>query len=120
MCRALPRRLAGSRRMRTMTIPEFHAALKAQGVESHEDFAFRCPICSTIQSARSLIKAGAGETFEQVEKYLGFSCVGRFTDAGEHKRGTPPGSGCNWTLGGLFQLHQLTVIDEEGQKHARF
>ncbi|WP_395451164.1 VVA0879 family protein [Aminobacter sp. UC22_36] len=106
--------------MQTMTLPEFQTALKAQGVKSHEDFAFKCVICGTIQSGRSLIKAGAGKTFDDVEKFVGFSCVGRFTDAGPHKKGTAPGRGCDWSLGGLFTLHCLDVVDSEGKHHPRF
>lgn len=106
--------------MQTMTLGEFKAALIGQGVPSHEHFALKCPICGTVQSAKDLIRAGAGQTFDDVEKYLGFSCVGRFTGAGAHQPGEPPGRGCNWTLGGLFQLHKLEVVTEDGKHHPRF
>lgn len=106
--------------MRKITIEQFSAELKEQGVKSIEHCAFRCPMCKTIQSSRSLIHAGAGGTFEQVQPYLGFSCVGRFTNAGPHKPGAEPGRGCNWTLGGLFTIHELTVITVDGKEHMRF
>jgi hypothetical protein len=113
--------------MTTMTLDEFKSALKAQGVPNHEHFAFKCPACSTIQSAKDLIKAGAGADFDAVEKYLGFSCVGRFTGQGsswegkgENAKKRPPGTGCNWTLGGLFQIHILEVVTPDGEKHPRF
>jgi hypothetical protein len=102
-----------------MTIIEFHDALKSQSVPRNH-MALKCPICGTVQSAADLIKAGAGATFEEVEKYLGFSCVGRLTNAPEWKKGDAPGRGCNWTLGGLFRLHKLEVIDEDGKHHPRF
>lgn len=51
--------------MRTVTLDEFQSALRAQGVSSHEHFAFKCPMCGTVQSARDLIAAGAGKDFEQ-------------------------------------------------------
>lgn len=105
--------------MITMSIPEFHDALKAQGVPSPEDLAFVCPGCRTVQSARDFIAAGAGGAFEEVEKYLGFSCVGRFTGA-DTPRGVPDGKPCNWTLGGLFKIHELEVIDGDGKRHPRF
>ncbi|MDT1061162.1 VVA0879 family protein [Paracoccus sp. CPCC 101403] len=104
--------------MKTMTIPEFHAALKAQNVE-RADLALVCPVCGTVQSARDLIAAGAGLNFEDVERYLGFSCVGRWTDAGPARK-NPDGKPCNWTLGGLFQLHRLEVVDDDGSRHPRF
>lgn len=105
--------------MQRMTIDEFHAALKAQGVSSHEDCAFVCPMCKCVQSARDLIEAGAGADFDSVERYLGFSCVGRFTGASTPRR-EPDGKPCDWTLGGLFSTHRLEVVTEDGEVHPRF
>lgn len=107
--------------MTKFTLKEFHAALRAQGVPQL-DFAFKCPICATVQSARDLINAGAGKTFDDVQKYLGFSCVGRFTNAGPFDRkgkNNLPGNGCDWTLGGLLRFHKMEVYDE-GEVHMRF
>lgn len=103
-----------------MTLKEFHQALKDQGVP--KDFlSFRCPLCKTIQCANDLINVGAGKTFDEVEKYLGFSCVGRWTNAGPAKKnGESNGKGCDWTLGGLFRLHELEVVTPDGEKHPRF
>lgn len=105
--------------MRTVTLDEFQSALRAQGVSSHEHFAFKCPMCGTVQSARDLIAAGAGKDFDAVERFVGFSCVGRFIGAGSPRK-EPDGKPCNWTLGGLFRLHKLEVIDSKGDKHPRF
>lgn len=104
--------------MKQMTLDEFRAAAKAQGVP-REQMKFICPMCGTEQSAQDLIDAGAGSTFADVEKYVGFSCVGRFTGAGEPRK-EPDGKPCNWTLGGLFQLHRLEVITPDGQRHPLF
>lgn len=102
---------------KTISHAEFRAELKMQGMVDRLDYAFVCPACGTIQSARSLIAAGAGKTFEDVERRVGFSCVGRWTHA------EPPpqkplrsiaGRGCNWTLGGLLKIHQLQVIAKDG------
>ena len=67
--------------MKIIKLDDFLLELKAQGVP-RKHLAFRCPICQTIQSMASLMAAGAGDSEEAVEKYLGFSCVGRFTGAG--------------------------------------
>ena len=108
--------------IRTLTIPQFHAELKEQGVSSQQHSALVCPICKTVQSMASLVKAGA--TQEEAERMIGFSCEGRLTNAGPM-----PGNasakrkatrGCDWSLGGLFKLHKLEVEDEEGAKHPRF
>jgi hypothetical protein len=98
--------------MTTMTIDEFMAACKAQGVPI-EHVALKCPMCGTLQSGVDLISVGAGKTFDDVEKYLGFSCIGRFDSR-------KPPVGCDWSLGGLFQLHKLEVITEDGVHHPRF
>lgn len=105
--------------MITMTLDEFQAALRAQGVPSIEDCAFICPRCSCIQSARDFIAAGAGTSLDDVERYVGFSCVGRFTGAGSARK-DPDGKPCNWTLGGLFTIHRLEVVTPDGRKHPRF
>jgi hypothetical protein len=106
--------------MKTMTVEQFHAACKAQGVSHHLDTALVCPMCKTVQSARDFIAAGAGADFESVEKYLGFSCVGRFTGAGSPRHKKPDGQPCNWTLGGLFRLHTLEVVTPDGKHHPSF
>lgn len=105
--------------MRTITLAEFHAEVRAQDVPLHQ-VAMVCPVCKTVQCANDLIAAGAGQTFDEVEPFLGFSCVGRWTKAGPHQPGTPPGKGCDWTLGGLLRLHTLEVVTEDGQRHPRF
>ena len=104
--------------MKRMSIAEFHEAIRAQGV-AHYDIALVCPMCDTVQSAHDLISAGAGKDFDEVEKFLGFSCVGRFTGAGSPSKAAP-GRGCIWTLGGLFQTHKLEVVDENGKARPRF
>lgn len=104
--------------MKKMTLNEFQAALKGQGVPL-EDAAVRCPMCDTVQSAKDFIIAGVGDTFEDVEKYLGFSCFGRFMDAGTPRR-KPDGNPCNWTLGGLFSMHKLVVVTPDGREHPCF
>lgn len=105
-----------SNQNRELTLDAFRAEIKAQGVEPL-DYAFICPACNTVQSARWFIAAGAGKGFEEVEGSLGFSCVGRFTGAGSDRI---EGKGCNWTCGGLFQIHKLTVVTPDGKKHPHF
>lgn len=104
--------------MITMTLDEFKASVLAQGVKI-EDAAFVCPMCGKVQSACDLINAGVGEDFEEVEKFLAYSCVGRWTNAGPPKK-EKNGQGCNWTLGGLFRCHELEVVTPDGEKHPRF
>lgn len=95
--------------MLTMTLEQFHEAMRQQGVPI-EQVTFKCPRCKTLQCAQDLIDARAGNTLAEVERYLGFSCVGRFD----------PDKGCDWTLGGLFQIHELEVITPDGERYPRF
>lgn len=111
--------------MKTMTLKEFHEALRAQGVPMNH-IAFKCPICGTVQSPADLIEAGVGMTCDAVANYIGFSCVGRWNNAGPFRHpkksaeSNPPKQGCDWTLGGLFQLHKLEVVTEDGERCPRF
>lgn len=102
----------------SMTLDEFQRAVQVQA-PSNDLIVFICPMCRTPQTARELTQAGAGATFEEVEKYLAFSCIGRFTGA-TGPRGKPDGKPCDWTLGGLFSLHKFEVVTPDGLHHPMF
>jgi len=106
--------------MKKMTHAEFMDELRAQGVE-RDHMAVVCPMCGTVQSPTSLIRAGAGADFEAVGRYVGFSCVGRWREP----RLSPAeakalGEPCNWTLGGLLQTHTMEVVTDDGRSHPHF
>jgi len=67
------------------------------------DWKFICPRCHTIQSGRDLVNAGVKDN--DVRKYAAFSCIGRFSDD----------VGCDWSLGGLFRIHELEVEYKDGK-----
>ena len=100
-----------------ISVAEFRARMMAQGVSSSNHTALICPACGTVQSIADHIKAGASP--EEAERAIGFSCVGRRTNAGPPRK-KPDGKPCNWSLGGLLQIHTLTVVTEDGEKHPRF
>jgi len=60
------------------------------------DWKFVCPNCGNIQSARDFIANNIPEPMDKVA----FSCIGRYVG----------GVGCNWSLGGLFNIAKQTVI----------
>jgi len=93
--------------MKTMTVEEFNETMDKQGIPM-ADVLFVCPRCKTEQSANQLIAAGVQR--DEVAKYIGFSCIGRFDES----------MGCNWTLGGLFGIHELEIIDPDGKHYPRF
>lgn len=99
---------------------EFRRRLDAQGVE-REHCATICPVCGTVQSIASLRAAGATE--DRAATLAGFSCEGRLTAAGPWPS-KPTAKrkavrGCDWSLGGLFQIHRLAV-HHEGEDHPCF
>jgi len=94
----------------TMTRDEFLTIATGNGAVPIEKALFECPMCKTKQSATDLIDAGAGDSLESVQGYLAFSCIGRWDSA----------KGCDWTLGGLFQLHEVEVEFEPGQMRPCF
>lgn len=95
--------------VRTMTLEEFRECLRSQDVPL-EQAKFKCVKCGTVQCAQDFIDKGIGNNFQEVQHYLGFSCIGRFTED----------KGCDWTLGGLFQIHKLEIIDDDGINHPHF
>lgn len=96
------------------------AELDGQSVSDRAHYAFICPVCRTVQSMALLRREGVPE--DQVETQIAFSCVGRWNGAGPARALSPaPGKiGCDWTLGGLFKLHVLEVVDEAGKVHPMF
>lgn len=101
-----------------LTIEEFQTACTEQA-PSRDLIVFRCPACGCLQTAQELMQAGAGISFDAVERYLGFSCIGRFTGAGS-PREKADGLPCNWTLGGFLQIHELEVVTPDGKSHPHF
>lgn len=104
---------------RKITHEQFKDECRAQNV-IREDIAFICPMCGTIQSPRLLMKAKGTDKFEDINKVIGFSCVGRLTGKTSPSEEQGKGHGCNWTLGGLFSTHTLTVVTPDGVEHPSF
>lgn len=105
--------------MKTMSVAEWRAEGERRFGPDPRDWKFVCPMCHTVQSARDFYAAGFVPGKGEVNKYLGFSCIGRWTGAGPFSPKSPT-RGCDWTLGGLFRIHTLEVMDEEGHQHPRF
>lgn len=74
-------------------------------------WAFKCPICETRIEVRDWQKAGSKEGA------VAFSCIGRYLDKKQEafsKKKVVKGKPCNYTLGGLFKIHTLEVIFDDG------
>lgn len=113
--------------MKRITQAEFLADAERRFGPKARNWKFVCPACGTVQSVEQLRTAimAAGGGPDDWQRYVGFSCIGRFTGAGDsgisaHRRGKPWGKGCNWTLGGLLHIHTLEVIMEDGHNRPTF
>lgn len=65
---------------------------------------FRCVRCGHVQSHES-VKA-ANPDIGDTSNWIFFSCEGRWRE----------GVGCDWTLGGLFTIHKVEVLDDRDGK----
>jgi hypothetical protein len=65
-----------------------------------EDWKFKCVKCGQVQTLQDFKDTG----IDNAETMFYYSCIGRFVK----------NRGCDWTLGGLFQIHNLEVIAPDG------
>ncbi len=108
-----------SKPVTVISVTALHELFRAQGVKRREDIAFKCARCGTVQSLASF--AAIGVPTESAERQIGFSCIGRHDpDSPSGLQPGEPGRGCDWTLGGLFQLHTLEVETPDGQRRPSF
>jgi len=91
-----------------MTLEEFKKEARRRFGDDSVNWEFVCPRCKTVQTAKQWRDLGIAQ--ETIQKQLGYSCIGRHIK----------GRGCDWTLGGLLQIHELEIIDEDGKHHPHF
>ena len=65
-----------------------------------KNWKFKCPACGGVQSLADFIENNVPDP----DGKFYFSCIGRWVQ----------GRGCDWTLGGLFQIHNTEVKTPEG------
>jgi hypothetical protein len=85
-----------------MKLNDFIAEAETRFGKNPLDWKFVCPSCKTVQSGSDLVARGVPE--ERVQSIIGFSCIGRYD----------PLSGCDWSLGGLFRIHELEIEYDDG------
>ena len=73
-------------------------AIELFGKDSKE-WKFVCPSCGHKQSVKSVVQNNPSLNPEDVENWIHYNCEGRINE----------GEGCNWTLGGLFKIHELEI-----------
>lgn len=70
--------------------------LKKNFGDDAKKWAFKCPSCGNTQTIQDFLD----NKVEEPESKVYFSCIGRFVKD----------KGCDWTLGGLFQIHKTSVL----------
>jgi hypothetical protein len=81
---------------------------KAEGLFGKDmtQWKFKCPQCGGVQTLQDFTDNSVENA---IEKFY-FSCIGRWVK----------NRGCNWTLGGLFQVHKTIVTSADGKNIAVF
>lgn len=110
--------------MKTLTQDEWLCQGTARYGSEVYRWAFVCPMCGTRQTIGDQVEAAKAAGIDP-NKVVGFNCIGRATGQGDagiaaKNRGEPWDKGCNWTLGGLFRVHQTEVIVEDGVRRPVF
>lgn len=67
--------------------------------EDKKKWRFVCPMCGNIQSVESM-KENNPSIGDDTLQSINFNCEGRYT----------PNVGCDWTLGGLLQIHTVEIL----------
>lgn len=74
--------------------------------EDEKKWKFKCIKCGHIQTLQDFIDNNVEDA---IYKFY-FSCIGRYVKS----------VGCDWTLGGLFTMHKLEVVGENGERSPVF
>lgn len=79
---------------------------RAEQTFGHDPLGWRfaCVSCGHVQCGHDFVEQLEISPAEAMSRVY-FSCIGRWV----------PGVGCNWTLGGLFQIHKREVRDKDGE-----
>lgn len=94
--------------MKVISLEAFKAEATKRFGEDAKKWQFKCVKCGTTQSAEDLVAAGVPK--EKVDRFIGFSCIGRWDK----------NKGCDWTLGGLFTIHEIEIETPDGKRHPHF
>ena len=109
------------KKIRRYTYDEWKAEGKRLFGNSIWDWLYVCPMCGHVQGAHEFAERTEIKK-DDYHKYIGFSCIGRYLKyqkplPGQDEHAFPvkmKGGGCNWTLGGLFNIHNAEVVKDDG------
>jgi len=95
-----------------MTKDEYIAEGERRFGSDRMEWAWICPVCKHVQTARDYKDAGAPGGA------VAFACVGRWLGAGTGFSGK--NAPCDYTGGGLLALNPVLVRDDAGREHRLF
>lgn len=102
-----PRPPAPKKERRTISYDDWLAEGRQRFGEDPLKWRFMCVACGETQTLQDFLDAGLSK--DEAMSHIYFSCIGRLVK----------GRGCNWSLGGLFQINTLTVV-RDGKSTAAF
>jgi hypothetical protein len=88
--------------VRTISLEDWQKEGEKLFGKDMKKWKFKCPQCKGIQTLQEFIEIGV----EKPENVFFYSCIGRFIED----------RGCDWSLGGLLQIHKTEVIVENEKK----
>lgn len=89
--------------MKTYSYDDWIAEAKRRFGDDVKRWRVVCPSCKTEQSVQDFLDVGVPAP--AFGGSVGYSCIGRFVE----------GKGCDWTLGGLFKIHEVEV-ERDGER----
>ena len=101
-----------------MTYQEWKTEAISKFGEDPKDWKFVCPVCKYAQSIGDF-EEQTKLTREEIERVIGFSCIGRWLDPSPPESKKSKGGPCNYAGGGLFRLNPVK-IELEGETHQLF
>lgn len=84
-----------------LTLREWREKAESLFGKEVKGWKFKCAACGGIQTLQDFVDAKVDEP----ESKFYYSCIGRWVKD----------RGCNWTLGGLFQIYDTEVTNEDGK-----
>jgi len=86
-----------------LTHADWLAQAKKRYGKDPTKWEFKCPSCGHVQSIAKAVERDPDIDPKQAQNWIYFSCEGRHNQE----------VGCNWTLGGLFTIHEREVDPPE-------
>ena len=83
----------------------------------YKKWKFKCCNCGNIQTIEDFENLNISNL--DPETVVFFSCIGRWIEGSQGTLGNKK-SPCNYTLGGLFDIGKVKVIDEKDVEHSVF